>query len=288
MAAADPVSRRIPLPTGLTYHALEWDAPSEHTVILLHGFLDHSWGWQPVADAGLGGRFHLVAPDMRGHGDSDRVGAGGYYYFADYLADLHELIDLVGRERVSLVGHSMGGNIAVYYSGTFPKRVHKLALLEALVPPHVTETNPERIASWIDAWRRTRARPQHSYATVDEAAARLVERDARLDPALALRLAAHGTIAGADGRLRFKHDPLHLTPGPYGIRADVARTFWARVACPTLIMEAAESEYGFGDSSARRPTVEGARREVVAAAGHMLLRHQPARVAELLADFLAP
>src|SRR5262245_7125425 len=122
-----PTSRRVPLGTGLTHHVLEWgaDDPSrDHTVILLHGFLDIAWGWVAVAEPGLAARFHVVAPDLRGHGDSDRVGAGGYYHFPDYLADLHELVAKLGRARVSLVGHSMGGGIAAYYAGSFPERIH--------------------------------------------------------------------------------------------------------------------------------------------------------------------
>ena len=106
-----PQSRRISLSTGLRYHYLEWggdDVTLDHTVILIHGFLDLSWTWEAVAAAGLDRKFHLIAPDLRGHGDSDRVGAGGYYHFMDYLADLADLIEQVGRNKVSLVGHSMG------------------------------------------------------------------------------------------------------------------------------------------------------------------------------------
>src|SRR4051812_19362021 len=107
-----PASRKVQLGTGLSYHLLEWDGGGDHTVILLHGFLDNAWGWQAAVDAGLGDGLHVVAPDLRGHGDSDWIGAGGYYHFPDYLADLHDLITQVGRARVSLVGHSMGGSVA--------------------------------------------------------------------------------------------------------------------------------------------------------------------------------
>src|SRR5690348_15261143 len=101
-----PISRRIPLATGLGCHVLEWgrDQPAlDHTVVLLHGFLDLAWTWVPTVEAGLAGRFHVLAPDVRGHGDSDWVGGGGYYHFIDYLADLDDLVRTLGRRRLSLV-----------------------------------------------------------------------------------------------------------------------------------------------------------------------------------------
>src|SRR5947207_3597120 len=98
-AMSPPTVRRVPLATGLAYNVLEWDAPSDHTVLLLHGFLDNAWTWQRLVESGLGLPAHVVAPDWRGHGDSDWVGAGGYYHFLDYVADLASLVALVGRRR---------------------------------------------------------------------------------------------------------------------------------------------------------------------------------------------
>ncbi len=215
-----PASRKLQLPTGLAYHVLEWGrADAEHTVLLLHGFLDHAWSWEAVVDAGLGaGGLRLVAPDLRGHGDSDWVGAGGYYHFVDYLADVHELIGLTTTGTLSIVGHSMGGSVAAYYAGAYPDRVHKLALLEGLGPPESTGTMPERVNTWLAAWKSARERAPRSYASVEEAAERLMAHDPLLARPLALRLAEQGTAPALGGRLRFKHDPLHATPGPYGFQ----------------------------------------------------------------------
>jgi pimeloyl-ACP methyl ester carboxylesterase len=279
--------RRIQLGTGLAYHVLEWEAESDHTVILLHGFLDLAWGWVRTVESGLRGRFHLVAPDFRGHGDSDRVGAGGYYHFADYTADLHSLIELVGRTRVSLVGHSMGGGVATNFSGTFPERVHRLALLEGLGPPPQLPNGPERTRQWITQWAQARTRTPPSYATLDEAAARLVAHDPRLDAAEAHVLAEHGTEI-VDGRYRFKHDPVHLTIGPNSYHPDVAERFWSAITCPTLLVDAAESELRakYEDWPARRSVFRHARTVELPDCGHMMQRHQPAALAALLAEFL--
>ena len=287
----DPRSRRIPLGTGLTYHALEWDdddASRDHTVILIHGFLDSAWGWVPTVRAGLSPRFHVVAPDMRGHGDSDRIGGGGYYHFLDYLADLHELIGALGRRRVSLVGHSMGGTIASYYAGTYPDRIHRMALLEGVGPPELGTSAPDRVAAWLSAWKRVRDRPQNSYATVAEAASRLRSRDALLDEDTAVELAGRGTVRGDDGRYRFKHDPLHTTIGPYPFRVDMAQQFWRQVTCPVLLVEGENSAFRLGedDRERRYGSFRDARREVLAGAGHMMQRHRPAPLAQMVLDFL--
>lgn len=293
----EPRSRRIALGTGLTYHVLEWgaDRPElDHTVVLVHGFLDLAWGWVRTVTAGLAGRFHVVAPDMRGHGDSDWIGAGGYYHFADYLADLDDLVAQVSRSRVSLVGHSMGGSVAAYFAGTFPDRIHRLALLEGLGPPETPGTAPERVAAWLGAWRRLRQREaggdSRSYNDLEQAAARLRAHDPLLDPALARELAEHGTRPVPGGGLRFKHDPLHATPGPTPFRVSLAAEFWRRIQCPVLLVEGELSSFRLGQSPegrAREALLSGARRAVLPGAGHMMQRHQPAALARVLVDFLA-
>jgi pimeloyl-ACP methyl ester carboxylesterase len=289
---SEPVSRRIELGTGLGYHLLEWggdDPALEHTVVLVHGFLDLAWGWAPTVRAALAGRFHVVAPDMRGHGDSDRVGPGGYYHFTDYLADLHELIAAVGRDRVSLVGHSMGGTICSYYAGAFPDRVHRLALLEGTGPPESTQSMPERVVAWIDGWRRVRQREHRGYDSAAEAAARLRKHDPLLAEALALELAERGTRRDPDGRLRFKHDPLHATRSPYPFQLALAEQFWRRVTAPVLLVEAEQSAFRHRDDQAERrfACFADRRHALLAGAAHMMQRHQPEALGALLADFLA-
>jgi pimeloyl-ACP methyl ester carboxylesterase len=290
---AVPASRVIRLPTtGIDCHLLEWDAQadgdSDHTVVLIHGFLDFAWTWEGMMHAGLSGRFHAVAPDLRGHGDSARVGTGGYYHFPDYLADLRDLIAAVARKRVSLVGHSMGGAVAAYYAGTYPAEIHKLALLEGLGPPETEGLGPTRVAAWIAAWERARKRPPRLYASVDEAAAQLRKHDPRLAAELARELAARGT-APADGKLRFKHDPLHTTSGPFGFTLANAERFWRRITCPVLMVEGSDSILRHApQETARRAACFANRTSVILPeAGHMMQRHQPAALAQRLSQFLA-
>jgi pimeloyl-ACP methyl ester carboxylesterase len=283
----------VPLDTGLNYQLLEWGADrtdQEHTVILIHGFLDSSWGWQALVNAGLGERFHVVAPDMRGHGDSDRVGAGGYYHFVDYVADLHSVVQRFARRRLSLVGHSMGGTIASLYAGCFPDRTERLVLLEGAGPPESSETLPERMVRWISEWPRARERGSRQHADLAAAIAQLRRYDPLLSPELATNLAIHGTTPAAGGGVQFKHDPMHLSRGPHPFSVAAAQQFWERVRCPVLWVEGECSSFRHSPAEqARRLACFRAttvRSETIAGASHMMQRHQPVALSAMLSDFL--
>lgn len=301
-----PNSHTLALGTGLNYHVLEWNAraQTEHTVVLVHGFLDLAFGWQRVVSAWLknhpqaGAELHFVAPDMRGHGDSDRIGPGGYYHFLDYLADLHDVVGKLGRARVSLVGHSMGGAICSYYAGAFADTTYRLATLEGMGPPEPTLPMPARVRSWLASWQRTREKAARSYDDVAAAADQLMRHDSLLDREQALELAEYSTRVMGDGRRSFKHDPVHVTMGPYPFRVDQAAQFWNAITCPVLFVEGSASTFRHHHAEAERrmamfatngKQANGTRqveRRVLEGAGHMMQRHHPAALAAILDDFV--
>lgn len=281
--------RRIALATGLTYNVLAWDGPveSDRTFVLVHGFTDNGYAWHEVAER-LAQHGHVVAPDLRGHGDSEWIGAGGYYYFMDYVADLDDVLRQLVRGRFVLVGHSMGGSVSAYYAGMRPERISALALLEGLGPPDMSDLDgPERTAMWIDSWRIARSKSS-PMASIDEAVTRLRKRDERLGEELARRLAEAGTRRSEGGWV-WKHDPLHLTYGPYAFRLESAMRYWQRIACPVLIVDGAESRLNLPEDerARRRACFANHRHVVVDDAGHALARHQPAEIARLILTLVA-
>jgi len=287
-APMPPTSRRLRLATGLDYHLLEWGAAGAPVLVMVHGFLDLAWAWAEVAER-LAPSYRVIAPDWRGHGDSDWIGAGGYYHFMDYVADLDDVVAQVapGGEPVSIVAHSMGGSVAMYWAGVRPARCRRLALLEGLGPPEMPAALPARTAAWIEAWKRARTRPEKVMASVAEAAARMRKHDPLLGEALALSLAERGTRA-VDGGYAWKHDPVHLTQGPYPFRKDNAAEFWRAITARVIYVEGSASSFRLpsAEVDARLGVIRDARRAVIEGAGHALARHQPDAVAALLAEFL--
>ena len=101
--------------------------------VLIHGSRDHCRNWDWVA-LDLRRHFHVIAPDLRGHGDSDWA-IGGNYAMVDYVLDVAQLMDAVARGPATIIGHSLGAGVALQYAGTFSQRVKCLIAIEGLGPP---------------------------------------------------------------------------------------------------------------------------------------------------------
>lgn len=290
------VSRFIAV-RGLNYHLREWgvqDAEASRTLLMLHGWMDVSASFQFVADA-LRDRWRIIAPDWRGYGQTDRTGSD-CYWFPDYLADLDYILDAVaGSQPMVLVGHSMGGNVALMYAGVRPQRVRAVVNLEGF---GLRATNPEqaptRYAQWIDELKQ--GATLRDYGSLDEVASRLMQNNPRLHAERAAFLAQHWATADGKGRYCVAGDPAHRIVNPTLYRIDEVLACWQRVACPVLWVRAAQTDVlrhvGADPASALRaieerkaalPDVESA---VIENAGHMLHHDQPDEVARLIDMFL--
>ncbi len=101
------------------------------TLVLIHGFGDTSHMWIPLFDE-FGTDYTILAPDMRGLGDSSRPATG--YDKKTIAADIRELVKSLGYQKIDLVGHDIGLMVAYSYAAQYPTEVEKLALLEAPIP----------------------------------------------------------------------------------------------------------------------------------------------------------
>ncbi len=276
---------------GLKIHYVEWGEPDSQPFILVHGFLDHARSWDPFVKHLLERTdfpFRFIALDCRGHGDSSWVGTGGYYHFADYIFDLHALIETLHVSSVILMGHSMGGSISFQYTGTFPKHVTKLILVEGLGPAALPFSDaPRRMEQWISEVRAAERRKGTEYATLENAARRLQRQNPRLASDLALHLARFGMKQTENGSWVWKFDPLHRTTAPQPFYLNHALAFFRRIECPVLLVRGRESRHQQRtDLQERIDAISHHINVEIDAAGHMVHQDNPARLAEVVFKFL--
>lgn len=279
---------------GLRTHVLHWGPADAPAIVMLHGWMDVSASFQFVVDA-LRRAWHVIAPDLRGFGLTERSGAD-HYWFPDYLADLDALLDhYLPDQPVRLVGHSMGANIAMLYAGVRPARIARLVNLEGFgLPPADPASAPDRYAAWLDGLRVPSA--MRDYPSRADVAARLQRNNPRLSAERADFLAHYWAAETADRRWRILGDPVHKRIGPNLYRLDEAIACWRRIAAPVLWIEAADTEVWkwMGPQERMREEIDrriaavpDVRVEVVRDAGHMLHHDRPEAVAALIEDFLS-
>ena len=255
--------------------------------------MDAAGTWQGVAPI-LAARGHVVyAADFRGFGKGPRVPSGAYYHFADYVADLAELARaLVPDGTVDVVGHSMGGTVATLFTGAFPERVRKLALLEGLGPPEMPlDAAPARVRAWVLEVRKAKLREEAAAPatpmTESDALRRLAMNHSRV-PADVLRAQLpHLTTTLSDGSLAWAFDPLHRTPTPTPFSATTFSAFARAVTCPVLFVSGGPLGFHPPDEDERLSAYPQLTREELKEAGHMMHWTEPSKLGAILSDFLA-
>jgi pimeloyl-ACP methyl ester carboxylesterase len=273
---------------GLRHRLLEWDGGGATTVVLVHGFLDCGGSFGPLVHH-LPEGLHCVAPDMRGHGGTEGIGPGGYYHFPDYLRDLRDLVDQVVRERLVLVGHSMGGGIASLFAGAWPDDVHRLVLLEGLGPPaEDLDDGPRRLRRWVAEVRQVERgeRTAGRMADLEAAARKLRRRASGLDPEMSRELAGWLTRPTVTGELTWSHDPLHRTRTPISFRPEVWAPFLRAIACPVLTVAGGRSWYRWPELDERRAQIADHRHLRLPEATHMLHHEAPEQLGAAITAFL--
>jgi len=279
---------------GLRYHLRHWGRTGDPVLVMLHGWMDVSASFQFVVEA-LGDGWHVVAPDWRGYGLTDCASAD-CYWFPDYLADLERVLDAVSAGPAVLLGHSMGGNVALLYAGIRPQRVRAVVNLEGfgLRETHAGQA-PDRYAQWLDELKAGAA--MRDYADAEAVAARLMRNNPRLNPQRAAFLARHWAQPGPDGRWVVAGDPAHRIVNPTLYRLDEALACWQRISCPVLWVRAARTEVlryvaetpeaAIAEVERRRSHIADVESVVLDDAGHMLHHDQPELLARAITDFLA-
>lgn len=283
----------------LQYHVRLWGEPAAHKtpLVLLHGWMDVSASYQFMVDA-LAQDHFIIAPDWRGFGLTASSGADAYW-FADYLADLDFLLDhYVPQGQVNLVGHSMGGNVAMLYGGLRPERIRRLVNLEGFGLPATQPAQAKgQLVRWIDGLKQLHRGENElkTYDSVAGVAQRLMKTNPRLGADKAHWLARHWAQETVQGQWRILGNPAHKLPGAMLYRLDEVQTIYAALSMPVLMVEASDdsmAQWWKGQFTLAQhherlkvvPQVEMAR---IMDAGHMVHHDQPQVLAPLIERFLA-
>ncbi|WP_293762473.1 alpha/beta hydrolase [uncultured Aquitalea sp.] len=270
------------------YHLRQWGKPDAPLLVMLHGWMDSSATFRYLVEA-LPDQWRIVAPDWRGFGDSDWN--TGSYYFPDYLADLDALLDqLSPNEPVRLLGHSMGAMVAGIYSGVRPERIRQAMLVEGF---GLNATRPAEAPGRYGRWLRETAQAP-SFAplgSVEDVAAKLIERNPRLQAGRAMWLAEALTRQDAQGQRFYRADPRHKMVNPVLYRLEEAKACWQRISAPVHWVLGGDMwdhpmAKGVMDTlPERRACFAQLQETVVPEAGHMIQWEQPAALASVVSGF---
>ena len=290
-------SQFVPI-RNLKYHVLLWGepAPGRVPLVMVHGWMDVAASWQFVVDA-FARDHYVIAPDWRGYGLTQSPDADNYW-LPDYLGDLDFLLDHYCPDApVNLVGHSMGGNLAMLYAGSRPGRINRLVNLEGFGMAQTRPSQaPKRYAKWMDelkAFHRGELALK-SYDSADGVARRLMRTNKRLPQDKADWLARHWARPDAQGRWNILGDAAHKISNAQLYRVDEVLEIYQSISAPTLAVQASDDslaqwwqgKYTLAEYHERLHCVPDVRSEVVQDAGHMLHHDQPGQLAALIEAFL--
>lgn len=286
---------------GLRYHVNLWGddtlvTPQRPALVMLHGWMDVGASFQFAVDAlSVADGFDrlVIAPDWRGFGLT-AASVADSYWFPDYLGDLDTLLDAmcVGGPP-DLLGHSMGGNVAMSYAGVRPARIRRLINLEGFgLPQAMPHHAPKRMAQWLDELKTPHR--LRDYASLGEVAERLMKNNPLLTHDKAAWLAPHWSRRGDDGRWHILGDPAHKRANPVLYRVDEILATWKLIAAPLLWIEGDRTDvakwwgtrYTKEEFHERLSVVPAVERHFLSSCGHMLHHDQPEALARRLSSFL--
>jgi pimeloyl-ACP methyl ester carboxylesterase len=232
MNALVPQDRYLTV-NGLRLHYLEWGADNTQPVILLHGFMAHAHVWDEFA-ARFPSRYHLIALDHRGHGES-QWSMGGSYTLDDHFSDIAIFIDTLQLENVILIGHSMGGRHALFYNACLPHKVDRLILID---------TRPADELKSSHALRQLLTTFPLEAGALREVMRATLSLYPYLTRKICYHIAKHGYKRGCSGNYVPKYDIRMGQQSEHtGYSAEDLWPFLGNVTCPVLLMRGEESPF---------------------------------------------
>ena len=274
----------------LRLHYVDWGNEDAPTLLMVHGGRDHCRNWDWVADE-LRHDYHIIAPDLRGHGDSQWM-LGGSYTIIDYVYDISQLLHQTRATPSTIMGHSLGGSISLLYSGIYPENVTKLISIEGMGPPPgmfdmYGKTGPHaRLEAWIGNLRQLSGRMPKRYPSLEDAFQRMQTENPHLSEDQARHLTIHGSNQNEDGSYSWKFDNYVRAFAPIGLSPEETWKIYARIDCPTLLIHGAESWASNPQDDGRSKAFNDSSVAGIEGAGHWVHHDQLGRFLDVTREFL--
>jgi pimeloyl-ACP methyl ester carboxylesterase len=275
----------------LRLHYVDWGNEDAPPMLLVHGGRDHCRNWDWVARE-FRDEYHIIAPDLRGHGDSQWL-LGSNYSIIDYVYDIAQLIEQRKLYPLTIIGHSLGGSITLQYAGTYAEHAAKVVAIEGLGPPpqmiqaRLHRAPHERMREWIETVRGLAGRFPRRYASVEEAEERMKDANPHLSEAQARHLTIHGTNQNEDGTYSWKFDNYVRAFSPYAFNQEEAHALWGQVGCPSLLVRGTESWASDPSKDGRASFFTNARAVNIEGAGHWVHHDQLEAFIRVVRKFLS-
>ena len=280
----EPVSRYY-WSQRLKLHYAVWGDEAKPPLLLIHGNRDHARTWDQVA-VQLKQDYCVYAVDLRGHGDS-AWSVGSQYSLPEFVLDVAMLARELNRNPLTVVGHSLGGAVALEYTGVFPSLVTKVVAIEGL-GPRVGEPVPAslRMRRWIGHMQEFDTRHPRRYASFDDAVKRMRDENPHLTAEMAHHLTLHGMRENEDGTRSWKFDNYVRLHSPYEFNIAEAREIWNQIRCPVLLIRGSESWAADPEEDGKASAFHNYKTVLVKDAGHWVHHDQLDVFMRVLRDFL--
>ncbi len=262
----------------LRLNYVDWGNEGAPPLVLVHGGRDHCRNWDWVAED-LRRDYHIIAPDLRGHGDSAWSTSGDYSMNA-FVYDLAQLIHQQHLAPCRIVAHSLGGAISLRYAGVYPENVSKLVAIEGLGPSpamlaeRARHGPVERMRAWVAETRKLAARIPRRYATLEDAFHRMQTENRHLTEEQARYLTLHGAMQNEDGTYSWKFDNYVRSFTPADFTGEEMQTLWGNIGCPILLVNGKESWASNPEQDGRMAHFKDARVAEFDDAGHWVHHDQ--------------
>ena len=273
---------------GLRVCLCTWGPKEGPVVLCLHGILEQGAAWSEVAIRLAQRGYRVIAPDLRGHGKSDRVGKGGSYNLMDFLGDIDAIVEVLAGRAFTLVGHSLGSVVAAIFASVRPQLVKNLVLIETILPTEAKEEDTaEQLATHLDYLASP---PEHPvFPNVEAAADRLCQTTPALSKPVAMMLAERITEP-CEGGVRWRWEPLLRTRAGIGFNG-IGRSRYLgllkRIQAPITLVYGDRSNFNRQEDLTEQQSAMPNAEKVVISGGHNLPLESPSGIAKIISSAMA-